>query len=133
MSMIAQEYNAVTKAMLGNHARFPQPEFAFVIYEIDMDDDSEIVHFDSVWTNEEDAVQRMKTLERYWDPFFKAHGKNGKRYVRLHGLTGKFPFPDGCSIMNEDEFGRERNSSWGIFCKRIFLNKKNLLSPPEKQ
>ena len=39
MSMIAQEYAAVTEAQLGNHARFPMPEFAFVIYVYDEDDD----------------------------------------------------------------------------------------------
>jgi hypothetical protein len=65
MSMIAQEYAVMTEAQLGNHARFPMPEFAFVIYVYDEDNDTNLVEIDSVWTNETEALQRLKKLEQF--------------------------------------------------------------------
>ena len=49
--MIAQEYAAVTEAQLGNHVRFPQPKFAYVIY---------------VYSAEDDLKNGADKFERFW-------------------------------------------------------------------
>ena len=40
-----------------------EQKFAFAIYVYDEDDDINNVWIDSIWTNESEAIQRLKVLE----------------------------------------------------------------------
>lgn len=129
MSMIAQEYAAVTEAQLGNHARFPMPEFAFVIYVYDQDDDIKNVWVDSIWTNESEALQRLKVLEASENAIMELSDEKYPYTYKLRGCTKNFPWPDGCTIHRENPDGTVHDWKYGIYCDRVALNDKELLKP----
>ena len=120
----------LTEAQLGNHARFPMPEFAFVIYVYDEDNDTNLVEIDSVWTNETEALQRMMNLEKMENAILERSDcvKYSYRY-KLRGYSDKFPFADGTNIMRENPDGTVHDWKYGIVCKRVPLNVKTLLKP----
>lgn len=112
----------------GSIAKFPQPEFAFVIFDIDLGHDTENVHIDSIWTNNDDAVKRMKILEKAENAFLKKSpraSKYGK--ARLSGYSERFPFAEELVIRRETEDGTGWEPTFGIFCKKAFFNKEELL------
>lgn len=128
MSMIAQEYAAVTEAQLGNHVKFPDPEFAYVIFDMDLSHDTEVIHIDSIWTNNDDAIKRMRILEKAENEFLKKSPIVPKfRKARLSGYSEKFPYAEGLVIRRESENGLDWDPSFGIFCKRAFFNNKELI------
>ena len=131
MSMIAQEYAAVTEAQLGNHVRFPQPEFAYVIYVYDEEDDlKNSCWLDSVWTNETDALNRMKILERMENILLDMDTSKKYPYrYKLHGYSKKFPYPEGLSIHREKSDGTIYDNKYFIVYDRTQFNSKELLKP----
>lgn len=129
MSMIAQEDAAVTEAQFGNHARFPQPKFAYVIYVYDEDDDIKFVWVDSIWTNKNKALQRMKILEASENAIIELSDKKYPYVYKLRGLTRNFQWPDGCVIRRENKDGAVYDDKYLIVCERAALNDKDFLKP----
>ena len=130
MSMIAQEYAAVTEAQLGNHIRFPQPEFAYVIYVHNEEDDIKNIWIDSVWTNETDALNRMKILEQMENVILDMDTSKKYPYkYKLYGYSEKFPYPEGLCIYREKPDGTVHDYKYSIHCERGFFNKKDFLKP----
>lgn len=104
-------------------------KFAFVIYVYDEDDDINNVWIDSIWTNESEAIQRLKILEESDNAILDTLEEKYPYRYKLLGCSKKFPWADGCTIRRENPDGTVHDYKYGIFCKRVFFNDKELLKP----
>ena len=104
-------------------------KFAFVIYVYDEDDDINNVWIDSIWTNESEAIQRLKILEESDNAILDTLEEKYPYRYKLLGYSKKFPWADGCTIRRENPDGTIHDYKYGIFCKRVFFNDKELLKP----
>ena len=122
MSMIAQEFAEETRKQLKDSSTL---NFAYVICEYD---EADGIYIDSVWTNENDAMTRMWKLEQINNEITQTNALSKYSY-KLHGYSKKFPYPDGCYICKEFPDGTIADRSFGIFCRRAFLNNEDFLKP----
>lgn len=109
-------------------------EFALVIYVYDEDNDINLVDIDSVWTNDSDAIRRLKAIEEFENAVIENDSSkiHDYRYV-LRGYSERFPIPDECTIYRENLDGSIHDDHFCIFCKRVMFNNKELLKPFDKE
>ena len=104
-------------------------KFAFVIYVYDEDDDISNVWIDSIWTNESEAIQRLKVLEESDNAIIDTLKEKYPYRYKLRGCSKRFPWADGCTIRRENPDGTVYDYKYYIACERTEFNNRDFLKP----